>query len=57
MDKKNKGFTLIEMVIVVAIFAIFLGIMVPSLNALIGFRVTRAAKSIGEALDGQGQNP
>lgn len=51
MDKKNKGFTLIEMVIVVAIFAILLGIMVPSLNALIGFRVTRAAKSIGEALD------
>lgn len=51
MDKKNKGFTLIEMVIVVAIFAILLGIMVPSLNSLIGFRVTRAAKSIGEALE------
>ena len=51
MDKKNRGFTLIEMVIVVAIFAILLGIMVPSLNSLLGFRVTRAAKSIGEALD------
>ncbi len=51
MDKKNKGFTLIEMVIVVAIFAILLGILVPSLNSLIGFRVTRAASSIGEALD------
>ena len=51
MDKKNKGFTLIEMVIVVAIFAILLGIMVPSLNSLLGFRVTRAANSIGGALE------
>ena len=51
MDKKNKGFTLIEMVIVVAIFAILLGILVPSLNSLVGFRVTRAANSIGGALD------
>ena len=51
MDKKNKGFTLIEMVIVVAIFAILLGIMVPSLNSLLGFRVTRAVNSIGGALD------
>ena len=51
MDKKNKGFALIEMVIVVAIFAILLGIMVPSLNSLLGFRVTRAVNSIGGALD------
>ena len=43
MRQKNKGFTLVEMVITVAIFAILLGILVPSLNSILGFRVQRAA--------------
>ena len=38
MRQKNKGFTLVEMVITVAIFAILLGILVPSLNSILGFR-------------------
>lgn len=49
--KKNKGFTLIELIIVVAIMTVMLGIIVPSLNAIIGFRVQRATNSIAGALD------
>lgn len=47
----NQGFTLVEMVIVVSIFAILLGIMVPSLNSLLGFEAQRATNSIAAALD------
>lgn len=49
--KKNKGFTLIELIVVIAIFAVLLGIIVPSLNSILGFRVNRAANSIAAALD------
>ena len=42
----NKGFTLVEMIVVVSIFAILLGIFIPSLNSLIDYRAARAAKSI-----------
>lgn len=42
----NKGFTLVEMAIVLSIFAILIGILIPSLNALVDYRATRAAKSI-----------
>ena len=42
----NKGFTLVEMIVVVSIFAILLGIFIPSLNSLIDYRAERAAKSI-----------
>ena len=51
MRHKNKGFTLVEMVITVAIFSILLGILVPSLNSILGFRAQRAANSIAGALD------
>lgn len=51
MREKNKGFTLIEMVITVTIFAILLGILVPSLNSILGFRAQRAGNSIASALD------
>mgnify|MGYP004506481631 FL=1 len=49
--KKNRGFTLVEMIVVVSIFAILLGIMIPSLNSILGFRVQRATESIATALD------
>ena len=49
--KRNTGFTLVEMVITVSIFAILLGIIVPSLNSVLGFRVQRATNSITAALD------
>lgn len=49
--KNNSGFTLAEIIVVISIFTILLGILVPSLNSLLGFRVQRATHSIGSALD------
>lgn len=51
MKKRNRGFTLVEMVVIISIFVLLLGIMVPSLNSILGFRVQRAANSIASALD------
>lgn len=49
-EKKNRGFTMVEIVVTVAIFALLLGILVPSLNPVRGFRAGRAANSITAAL-------
>lgn len=51
MQRENKGFTLVEMIVTVSIFAILLGILVPSLNSILGFRVQRATNSIAAGLD------
>lgn len=40
-----------EMIVVVSIFAILLGILTPSLNSILGFRVQWATESIAAALD------
>ena len=50
-SEENKGFTLIEVIIVVAIFATLLGIMIPSLNSVLGFHVRKTSESICGALD------
>lgn len=50
-SEENKGFTLIEVIIVAAIFATLLGIMIPSLNSVLGFHVRRTTESIGSSLD------
>lgn len=50
-EKKNRGFTLVEITVVLAIFAILLAVLVPSLDPVAGFRANRAASSIGAALD------
>lgn len=47
----DAGFTLIEMIIVVAMLAVLMGIMVPSLNPIGSFRAQRAAAAITSALD------
>lgn len=51
MKNRNRGYTLIEMVVTIAIFVIILGIAVPSLNVIPGFRAQRAVNSIAAAID------
>lgn len=51
MKKKNRGFTLVELVIVIAIFSVLLGVLVPSLNSILGFREQSASSSVQTALD------
>ena len=51
MKSKNRGCSLIELSVVIAIMTILLGIAIPSLNSILGFRVNRAANSIASALD------
>lgn len=50
-QKKNQGFSLVEIIVIVSIMAILLGIMVPSLNSVLGFQAQRATQSIAAALD------
>lgn len=37
MKSKNRGFTLIELIVVIAVMTILLGIAIPSLNSILGF--------------------
>ena len=49
--RRNQGFTLVEMIVIVSIFAILLGILVPSLNSVLGFHAQRATQSIAASID------
>lgn len=51
MKEKNKGYTLVELVVVVSIMAILLTIIVPNVSIIWRFRAKRAANSIAAALD------
>lgn len=50
--KKNKGMSLIELVIVIALVGILLGLVVPSLNALLGYEAQKATEKIYASLEG-----
>lgn len=47
----NAGFTLVEMVIVISIFAILLGIIIPSVGSLTRFRANKTTEELTAALD------
>ena len=51
MKEKNKGYTLVELVVVISIMAILLTIIVPNVSIIWSFRAKRAANSIASALD------
>lgn len=51
LKKRNGGFTLVELMVVLSIFTLLLVIIVPSLNSILGFRVQKATNSIGAALN------
>lgn len=50
-SRKNHGFTLVEVMVIISIMAILLGIMAPSMNAVLGFQAQKATQSVTAALD------
>lgn len=49
-QKNNRGFSLIEMVVVISIAVILLGIIAPSLNSILGYDAQKATQSLCDTL-------
>lgn len=49
-QKKNRGFTLVEMAIILSLAAILLGIIVPSISSIWGYETQQAVQSFCDAL-------
>lgn len=49
--KKDRGFSLIELVVVLAVFAVLLGVIIPSINMLPGMRCREAEGKLCAALE------
>ena len=51
MEKNNKGFSLIELVVVIAIMAILVGLIVVSLSTVFGTKALECAEKVSAKID------
>jgi len=51
MEKNNKGFSLIELVVVIAIMAILVGLIVVSLSSVFGTKALECAEKVSAKID------
>lgn len=51
MKINNKGFSLVELIVVISIMGILIGVIVPSVNNLFGFEAQKATGKITSLLD------
>ncbi len=51
MKRNKKGFSLVELIVVISIMGILLGLVVPSVNALFGYEAQKATGKITALLD------
>ncbi len=49
--RKNNGFTLVELIVTVAIMTVLIGFVAPSINSLLGFEAQKATGRVTAALD------
>lgn len=49
--KKNQGMTLIELIMVIAIMGVLLGLVIPSLNALLGYEAQKAGEKLYSSIE------
>ena len=51
MKINNKGFSLVELIVVISIMGILIGVIIPSVNNLFGFEAQKATGKITSLLD------